>query len=87
MSGGDNDDAVRRVAELVAEQVSGQLKTAQEALDEIKLQVAKIPAIQDDLNELKSDMRAVKQAIKDTNLDLRELETRVSRLETSAYHA
>lgn len=87
MNGGDNDDAVRRVAELVAEQVSGQLKTAQEALDEIKLQVAKIPAIQDDLNELKSDMRAVKQAIKDTNLDLRELEARVSRLETSAYHA
>jgi|GEM_PF-3569006 len=87
MSGGDNDDTARRVAELVAEQVSGQLKTAQEALDEIKLQVAKIPAIQDDLNELKSDMKAVKQAIKDTNLDLRELETRVSRLETSAYHA
>jgi hypothetical protein len=87
MSGGDNDDAVRRVAELVAEQISGQLKTAQEALDEIKLRVAKIPAMQDDLNELKSDMKAVKQAVKDTNLDLRELESRVSRLETSAYHA
>jgi hypothetical protein len=32
-------------------------------------------------------MKAVKQAVKDTNLDLRELESRVSRLETSAYHA
>ncbi|HVV25916.1 MAG TPA: hypothetical protein VHC21_02705 [Candidatus Saccharimonadales bacterium] len=87
MSGGDNDDAARRVAELVAEQLSGQLKTAQEAIDEIKFQVGKIPAMQDDLNELKNDMKAVKQAIKDTNLDLRELESRVSQLETSAYHA
>jgi uncharacterized coiled-coil DUF342 family protein len=84
---GDDNEAVRRVADLVAEQVSGQLKTALEALDEIKLQVSKIPAIQDDIAELKSDMKAVKQAIKDTNLDLRELDQRVNRLETVAYHA
>jgi chromosome segregation ATPase len=87
MSGGDDNDAVRRTAELVAEQISGQLKTAQEAIDEIKHQVGKIPAMQDDLAELKSDMKAVKQAIKDTNLDLRELEGRVGQLETSTYHA
>ena len=86
MSGGEDNDAVRRIAELVAEQISGQLKTAQEAIDEIKLQVRKIPAIQDDVSELKSDMKAVKQAIKDTNLDLRELDGRVNRLETAAYN-
>lgn len=84
---GDNNEAVHRVADLVAEQINSQLKTALEALDQIKLQVSKIPAIQDDIAELKSDMKAVKQAIKETNLDLRELDHRVSQLETSTYHA
>jgi septal ring factor EnvC (AmiA/AmiB activator) len=87
MSGGEDNDAVRRIADLVAEQLSGQLKVALEALDEIKRQTAKMPAVQDDIAELKSDMKAVKQAIKETNTDLRELDSRVSRLETSAYHA
>lgn len=87
MSDGGEDEALRRVAELVAEQVSNQLKTALEAIDEIKLQVGKIPAIQDDIAELKSDMKAVKQAIRATNLDLRELDRRVTELETAAYHA
>jgi uncharacterized coiled-coil DUF342 family protein len=84
---GDNDEAVRRVADLVAEQINSQLKTALEAIDEIKLQVSKIPAIQDDIAELKSDMKAVKHAIKETNLDLRELDRRVGQLEATAYHA
>jgi peptidoglycan hydrolase CwlO-like protein len=88
MSEGDYDDkALRRVADLVAEQITSQFKTALESLDEIKLQVAKIPAIQDDIAELKSDMKAVKQAIKETNQDLRELDERVTELETAAYHA
>lgn len=78
---------VRRVAALVAAQINNQLKMAVEALDEIKLQVAKIPAIHDDTAELVSDMRAVKEAIKETNLDMQALEERVSRLETAAYHA
>ncbi len=88
MSAGEYDDeALRRVAELVAEQLTSQLKTAAESIDQIKLQVAKIPAIQQDLHELKNDMKAVKQAIKDTNTDLRELDSRVTELETAAYHA
>lgn len=87
MSGGSYDDeALQRVAELVAEQITSQLKTASESIDEIKLQVSKIPAIHDDVAELVSDMRAVKQAIKETNDDLRELDARVSQLE-AAYPA
>jgi predicted nucleic acid-binding Zn-ribbon protein len=82
-----DDEALARLAELVSEQIASQFKTALESIDEIKAQVAKIPAIHDDVAELVSDMRAVKQAIKDTNADLRELDERVSRLETSAYHA
>jgi uncharacterized coiled-coil DUF342 family protein len=84
--GGDNESA-RYIAGLVSEQIGEQLKTAIEAIDEIKRQVAKIPALHDDIAELKSDMKAVKQAIKETNLDLRDAEQRVSQLETSAYHA
>lgn len=88
MSGrGDDTETARRAADLVAEQINSQLKTALEALDDIKLQVGKIPAIQDDIAELKSDMRAVKQAIKETNFDLRELDRRVSQLETAAYQS
>lgn len=85
--GSYDDEALQRVADLVAEQIVSQFKTALESIDQIKLQVAKIPAIQDDLHELKNDMKAVKQAIKDTNADLRELDARVTRLETSAYGA
>ena len=87
MSGrGDDTEAAQRVAELVTEQINSQLQTALEAINEIKLQVGKIPAIQDDIAELKSDMRAVKHAIKETNFDLRELDRRVSQLESSSYH-
>lgn len=87
MSDGGDNEAARRIAGLVAEQIGDQLKTAIEAIDEIKRQVGKIPALHDDIAELKSDMKAVKQAIKETNLDLRDIEQRVNRLETSAYHA
>jgi uncharacterized coiled-coil DUF342 family protein len=82
-----DDAALQRVAELVAEQIVSQFKTAIESIDEIKRQVAKIPTIHDDTTELKSDMKAVKQAIKETNEDLRELEDRVIALETADYHA
>lgn len=82
-----DDEALARLAELVGEQIISQFKTAFESIDEIKAQVAKIPAVHDDVTELKSDMKAVKQAIKETNADLRELDNRVGELETSAYHA
>lgn len=81
-----DDEALQRVAGLVAEQIDGQLKAANESIAEIKQQVAKIPAVHDDTTDLKNDMKAVKQAIKETNLDLRELEHRVDRLE-AAYSA
>lgn len=81
-----DEEALQRVAELVTEQIASQFKTASESIEEIKSQVAKIPTIHDDVAELVSDMRAVKQAIKETNQDLRELEHRVNRLE-AAYSA
>ncbi|HET7059845.1 MAG TPA: DUF2730 family protein [Candidatus Saccharimonadales bacterium] len=81
-----DDEALQHVADLVAEQIVSQFKTALESIDEIKLQVSKIPAIHDDVTELKNDMKAVKHAIKETNQDLRELEHRVDRLE-AAYSA
>ncbi len=82
-----DDEALQRVADLVAEQIISQFKTALESIDQIRLQVARIPAIHDDITELKNDMKAVKQAIKETNQDLRELDERVTELETAAYHA
>lgn len=88
MSKGEYDDeALQRVADLVAEQIVSQFKTALEAIEQIKHQTDSIPAIQNDIDELKNDMKAVKQAIKETNEDLRGLDTRVEQLETSVYHA
>lgn len=81
-----DEEALQRVAELVVEQIASQFKTASESIEEIKLQVAKIPSIHDDTTDLKNDMKAVKLAIKETNQDLRELEHRVNRLE-AAYSA
>jgi predicted nucleic acid-binding Zn-ribbon protein len=81
-----DDEALQHVADLVAEQIVSQFKTATESIEEIKLQMAKIPAIHDDTTDLKNDMKAVKLAIKETNQDLRELEHRVDRLE-AAYSA
>jgi len=81
-----DDEALQRMADLVAEQIISQFKTANESIEEIKQQVAKIPAIHDDTTNLKNDMKAVKLAIKETNQDLRELEHRVDRLE-AAYSA
>lgn len=81
-----DDEALQHVADLVAEQIISQFKTATESIEEIKLQMAKIPAIHDDTTDLKNDMKAVKLAIKETNQDLRELEHRVDRLE-AAYSA
>lgn len=81
-----DEEALQHIADLVAERIISQVKTANESIDQIKLQMTKIPAIHDDVAELVSDMRAVKRAIKETNEDLRELERRVNRLET-AYSA
>jgi peptidoglycan hydrolase CwlO-like protein len=78
-----DEDALQHMADLVAEQIISQFKTATESIEEIKFQVAKIPAVHDDTTDLKNDMKAVKQAIKETNEDLRELEHRVNRLEAA----
>ena len=78
-----DDEALQRMAELVAEQITSQFQTAMESIEDIKQQVAKIPAVHDDTTSLKNDMKAVKHAIKKTNQDLRELERRVDRLEAA----
>jgi uncharacterized coiled-coil DUF342 family protein len=82
-----DDDDLMRIAELVAEQMISQIKTELESIDEIKKRVSGIPEMQDDITELKSDVKAVKHAVKDTNTDLRKLDHRVTQLETSDYNA
>ncbi len=44
-----------------------------ESLDAISLQVAKIPKMEKDIAELKSDMKTVKFAVKETNRELHEM--------------
>jgi DNA anti-recombination protein RmuC len=56
-----------------------------EVVTSTQVHVAKISAIQDDISELKTDMKTVKAAARDTNTDMSGHEKRLDRLETAVY--
>ncbi len=59
-----------------------------EILDTLLNQTSKLPTMQHDITELKSDMKVVKHSLKKTNKEMHELATstnrRLLRLETAA---
>lgn len=79
-----DEDDLKRVADMVGEQLSHQLDTVMEAVVDMQGKVARLPQIQHDVAELKADMKAVKAAIRDTNRDLANLDSRVTQLEIAA---
>lgn len=52
-----------------------------DAMKGIQTQVKHIPVIQEDIAELRSDVKTIKLAVCETNKDLGHLEKRVTRLE------
>lgn len=73
-----------RYTNLILEEMRGQTQTILEIVLSMQPQVAKIPAMEENIAELKADMKIVKQAVAETNKDLKLLERRVTNLEKSA---
>jgi prefoldin subunit 5 len=65
-----DEDDLRRVAGIFSEQISGELQAIHEVLGGIRQQVSRLPAMEADIRDLKSDMYVVKAAVKDTNREL-----------------
>lgn len=69
---------------VLLEEIIGQIKALAEITLDTRKLVEPIPQIQEDIAELKADMKTVKHAVTDTNKDLRLVERRVTKLEESA---
>jgi hypothetical protein len=77
MSKDDNYVAV------MLEQIQDQNKTVLEAVGDMQKHVAKLPHIEESIEELGQDMKVVKAAITDVSHQQSEHEHRISRLEAA----
>lgn len=66
--------------DVLLEDIRSQIQAALEIVSDNQRQLADMPK-RDEFNELKADVKIIKQAVKDTNVDLRLLERRVIKLE------
>ena len=73
------DDA--RYKNVILEEMRGQMQAVLEIVADMQQQVQYIPAIREDIAELKADVGTIKQAVRHTNDELRLLERRVTKLE------
>lgn len=80
-----DDDDIARFGRIIADEIKSEFRLGFESLDFIKAQVSHIPAMRDDIAELKADMKTVKQAIRATNRDFKGTNLRVTKLETIAH--
>ncbi len=71
----------------MAEYIVEQFKTGFEVIEAIKIQVVKIPRIEERVDGLTKEMAAVKAVLKATHNDLRGHEQRITKLENTVYHA
>lgn len=71
---------IRHLGVLV-EQMSDQNKLILEAVGIMQEQVRHIPKILEDITSIKTDMQTVKQAVTATNIQVRDHEIRLTRLE------
>ena len=69
-----------RYTNVILEDIRNQMQAVLEIVADVQTQVSDMPK-RDELNELKDDVKTIKQAVIDTNKDLRLLERRVTKLE------
>jgi hypothetical protein len=74
-----NDDYIS----LLLEEIRDQNKAVLEVVGDMQKDVAKLPTIEDGVEELKLDMKIVKAAVKDISNQQRDHERRISRLEAA----
>ena len=81
------EHAAERAAGFYYEKTKHDIGLALEAFEAIQMQVDKIPQIEADVSELKSDMKVVKHAVTATNKDLRSHDKRITKLEKAVFRA
>lgn len=69
---------------VLLKEIRDQMKSVLEIVADNQAKVSKLDGIERDVSELKQDMKIVKQAVTDTNKDLKLLERRVTKLEQAA---
>ena len=73
-----------RYTNLILEEMRDQIAVIHEITVANQSKINKIDMIEQDVKDLKADMKIVKQAVTDTNKDLKLLERRVTNLEQHA---
>jgi polyhydroxyalkanoate synthesis regulator phasin len=68
---------------VILEEIRDQNKAVLEAVGDMQQKVAVLPAMQQDIAELKQEMKVVRAATTDTSRQVHDLERRVSRLEAA----
>ncbi len=82
------DDAdVQHYIGVMTENIVDRFKSGFEAIDQIKLQVDKIPGIEEDIAMIKSDIKIMKRALKVTNIDVQGHDKRLTKLEGVIFNA
>jgi carbon monoxide dehydrogenase subunit G len=66
---------------IILEEIRDQNKAVLEAVGDMQQNVALIPGIKEDTQELKQNVRTIKTAVTATNKDMADLDTRVTILE------
>lgn len=69
--------------EVLIEDVQGDIKTILEVLIPMKEKVDRIPKIEQDIDDIKADIRTIKFSLKQTNVKVDDHETRIAQLETA----
>ncbi len=69
---------------VLLEEIRSQMQAVLEIAIDTRKKVSVLPTMQEDIAELKEDVKTIKHAVKETNQDLRLLKRRVTRLEQKA---
>ena len=77
-----DDKDLKRVAGIVAEQINDRIDLLEENMGAMFVKKMK-PIVQEELIEVKSDIKVIKAAVIHTNHDLHKIEKRVAHLEAA----
>ena len=69
---------------MLLEEIRDQNRAVLEAVGVMQQQVAKLPTIEEEIRELKADVKVIKAAVTDQSKQLDEHERRITRLESQA---